>query len=350
MGTQPVRLKQAVRSASGLFGWAPLSHRVGLLLSLSLLSLGVTREAQAYCRTRTCEFPEKDVPCEYDEVTGCSTVGEFLFWRDKCIPFAVDRAGSLADDIAAEDVERLVTRGFEIWSDLSCSAGGSPELAAGSQGRIACGTAEYECSVPEANSNLVMFRDDFVDSLRGLRLGVIALTSVTANLKTGEIIDADIQINSRDEDFEIDGAGGVGVGQRRDLSGVINHELGHLLGLSHSLEPGALMRASYEGTTLPAADDAAGMCAALGRASSDPACDVPELPPDAGCVGSDTSCTVRRAAEDPDGCTCRVGGSVASSPPALLAWGTALVIVAFRCRRFERSTRNARHPMTRPSS
>jgi hypothetical protein len=313
----------------GLSKRAPFSHRVGLLLGLFGF-VGVASDAHAYCRTRTCEFPDKGVSCEYDRATGCSTAGEFLFWRDTCLSFAVDRAGSVTDDIAAADVEQLVASGFEAWSDVTCSGGGSPELAAVSQGRIACGEAEYECNIPEANSNLVMFRDDFVDSLFGLRVGVIALTSVTANLNTGELFDADIEINSRDEDFELETSGGVGVGEPRDLSGVINHELGHLLGLSHSLESGALMRAAYEGTALPHADDSAGICAALGSAAGDPVCDIPALPPDAGCVGNDQSCRSQLAVEAPDGCACRVG---APAKPSLLGCGAAFVFVALRCRR-----------------
>jgi matrixin len=304
------------------------SLRVGLFLGVLAL-VGVAREARAYCRTRTCEFPQKRVPCEFDEATGCSTVGEFVFWKDHCVSFAVDRAGSVADDIAADDVEQLVANGFDAWSHASCSGGGSPQLAAGSQGAIACGEAEYDCDVPEANSNLVMFRDDFVDTLYGLRAGVIAVTTLTANLRTGELFDADIEINSRDEDFSLDASSGVDIGDRRDLRGVINHELGHLLGLSHSFEQKALMRTHYEGTLLPEADDAAGMCAALGRALDDPVCDVPALPPDAGCVGSDTSCRGQLADDERGGCTCHVG---APARPSLLGWSAVFMVVA-SCRR-----------------
>jgi hypothetical protein len=269
----------------------------------------VAPTAHAYCRTRTCEF-RTDVDCRIDR-DGCSTVGEFVYWENQCIPFAIQRDGSDDENISAPELEQLVADGFDTWSSESCPGGGTPVLSAGSQGDIACDAVEYNCNDRAANSNIIMFRDNFANTRVGLRLGVIALTTLTANLVTGELFDADIEINSRDEDFEIDGDGqGVQPDEPRDLRGVVNHELGHLLGLSHTETQGALMRAAYEGTFVPAEDDVSAICAALGRGASDPSCSVATLPAATECLGPDTSCPSQSTTTDEsNGCACELPGA-----------------------------------------
>jgi Matrixin len=296
----------------------PMTDRKRAAAAAALVVGLAAADASAFCRTRTCQLSDK-IPCPLDDLSGCYTSGSEVYWGNTCISYALQRDGSLALGITAEQVAPLVDEAFRAWSDVSCARGGSPPLSARSQGSIACDAVEFNCDVIEDNSNLIVFRDEFVDR-REFRFGVIALTTLTANVKSGEIFDADIEINSRDEEFVL---GPPPPGSfARDLQGVLNHEIGHLLGLSHPNVRGALMYFNYQGSLLPAEDDIAGICDALGGAANDPECSVVELPPDAGCVGSNGACSSQTKTVYPgsNGCACQVGSNVAGRGAGWLGW------------------------------
>lgn len=65
----------------------------------------------------------------------------------------------------------------------------------------------------------------------------IALTTVTSNKNTGEILDADMEINAVNHKFadvEADGSKHMSVASLHDLQNTITHELGHLIGIDHN--------------------------------------------------------------------------------------------------------------------
>ena len=88
------------------------------------------------------------------------------------------------------------------------------------------------------NRNMVLFRDSVWPHTDN-EDGVIALTTTTFNHVTGEIFDADIEFNLSNPDitFTTDDTGS----QDTDLMNTASHEIGHLIGLSHSDDGNATM-------------------------------------------------------------------------------------------------------------
>lgn len=273
------------------------------LLSCALV-LTSSFTASAYCRTHTCEFDGRQV-CDVDPETGCGSGGELARWDSDCITFAVQVDGSDDENITAERLRQLVSAGFRSWSDGDCDGAGprvlTPSLAAVYRGETACDQVEYNCG--EQNDNIVMFRDDSST----LAANTIALSTIIANLRTGEILDVDIEINSRDFDFYISPVDEPQTGEQ-DLRLVLNHELGHLLGLSHSMSPAALMRAEYgDSSPLPAQDDVNGMCNVFVTSEEDPRCPVEPIEGEGVCVGIDGVCPGAVASTKRSGCSFQAG-------------------------------------------
>ena len=145
-----------------------------------------------------------------------------------------------------------------------------------------------------------MFRDGFA----GLSASTIALSTIIANLNTGEILDVDIEINSRNFNFDVDGGSALPGAQNLRL--VLNHELGHMLGLSHSEEPGSLMQAEYDSDSpLPGPDDMAGMCSIFSPSDTDPSCSAEPIQGRGQCVGDDGTCSPGVLRQEAGGCSLR---------------------------------------------
>jgi Matrixin len=274
------------------------------VLCLALFASALPRTARAFCQTHTCEFSGTQM-CTWDAAAGCYTGGAVAHWGTSCIDYAVQLDGSKQENIPATALAGLLKDGFQIWSDAVCGPGLSPELTASYRGLTSCTQVEFNCEAGPDNDHIVMFRDARSD----LPPSTIALSTIIANTNTGEILDVDIEINSHDFDFYLndsdvaprDRASGGSDGAH-DLRLVLNHEIGHFLGLSHSLEQGALMRAAYDGFDRnPARDDIAGICKSLKQSRTDPVCSVEPSPGE--CVGTDTSCPPGVQRVEQSGCS-----------------------------------------------
>jgi hypothetical protein len=217
------------------------------LIGLALLCLAGS--ASAYCRTTTCEPGE----CEIDPACSfCLIGGKKLYWPRGCVSFSVQETGSKLG-IDAETTRQKVSAAFAQWIGVSCGSG-RPSIMVYDLGFVSCDRQEY--NQDEGNANIWLYRNDGWPYAGAAT--TLALTTLTYNVETGEIFDADVEINSNNELTTSDTDVGA------DLESIIVHEAGHFLGLSHTCDEQATMYWHYlpgetEMRSLEA-DDIAGIC------------------------------------------------------------------------------------------
>jgi hypothetical protein len=232
------------------------------LVGIALLSAAGT--ARAYCRAKVCDtIPAYDdiwqtVPdpeCTRDDF-GCQLEGPPLFWPATCISFTVQKDGSVSDGIDFELAGSVIERAFVTWQEADCS-GAPPSLVVKNLGAVSCAKREYNATQP--NANIFMFRDREWPHKNALT--TIAFTTLSYNTETGEIYNADVEVNSFQHELTVSDEPGT---VATDLLAVMTHEVGHFLGLSHTRERTATMWWDYttgqtEQRTLEA-DDVDGIC------------------------------------------------------------------------------------------
>jgi hypothetical protein len=122
--------------------------------------------------------------------------------------------------VTLDQATSLAAQAFAAWSGARCSGGGSPSINAVDEGPVSCSMVQYNDAGP--NQHVIVFRDDgwpYQDSSN-----VLGLTTLTVSNTTGEIYDADMEINSHDFTFSVGGkpvAGGDAGTDSFDLLGII---------------------------------------------------------------------------------------------------------------------------------
>jgi hypothetical protein len=257
----------------------------------------------------------KKEDCLIDSQTGCNVGGKALYWASSVVSFDVQQDGSKRQDISADQLSTVVTNAFQRWVNAVCDDGNHPSISLANFGKVECAKPEYNKTQP--NQNVITFHDGEWP-YKNTGAETLALTTVFFNPDTGEIYDANIELNSYDANFVI-GASHADA-DHDDLNAVLTHEIGHFLGLSHSSVGDATMYQSYQlGMTTLEDDDVAAICASLphDRVPADPGTP-PGLPRHGfsrECGKPDTSC-----------CASTIGGNTpASGPLALWAFGLGLV-------------------------
>jgi MYXO-CTERM domain-containing protein len=212
--------------------------------------------------------------CTWDS-DGCATAGKFLFWPSSCAWFGVQQDGSPKRKVPYAEAHDAIANAFVKWGKAKCS-GGTPSFAMDDTDDM-CGGPPV-CNVHEfhkdtANASVWMFRDDGWPYVGATT--TIALTTLSVEIKSGRIFDADVEINSFGTDITTSDTNVVA-----DLDSIVTHEAGHYLGLAHSPDPESTMYASYSPASVSirslSPDDEAAICAAYPPKSTPTECGPPE--------------------------------------------------------------------------
>jgi MYXO-CTERM domain-containing protein len=269
----------------------------------SSLSIFIALDANAFCRTTTTTESSGFNP----STMGCWVQGTPLAWHARDVDYVISAAASR--QVALADAQRVIAAAFAKWSAAPCSSTDTtkhPSITVHDKGTVNnastdCGLVQCDPTVHDTE-HVVVFRDDaWPHNDPG---NTLALTTVTFGVNSGEIFDADMEINTFNKTISTAAQAPAGA---YDLETVVTHEAGHFLGMAHSDDAAAVMYMSYvPGRSTLTADDDLAVCTVY--------------PPDAPTKA---------------GCSCDAGAS-SSSAPAVAA--SALVLAALRRRRVRRAT------------
>ncbi|HEX7477148.1 MAG TPA: matrixin family metalloprotease [Polyangiales bacterium] len=242
--------------------------------------------------------------------SACASDGTPLVWKRQCISYSVaPRSHSTTPTLG--ELRDLVDRSFRTWSDVTCSGQPLALSLAQSAELSMCDKPEYNATA--GNANTVLFVTDW--QARKLPAEAFGLTMVWHDSRTGEIVDADMQLNET--------LGTLAICKQRcaqaevDLQNIITHEAGHFLGLGHSQERTACMFGqALVGETSKrflSLDDETGICATYAQLSQ-PKCAVSDYAPENGF--SATCATLTAPQQQAQSCSCHTLGAERRAPRA----------------------------------
>ena len=272
----------------------------------------------AWCRTLNAESPR----CTLDDYTEEEITANGLVdleWLRDCVAMSYYPEGAALDQDTVLDV---LDRSVTVWNGVRCDGTRQPFSLAITEEFSEC--AENQVLFGRGNVNTLAWLSEGWQSERGYDRDALAVTLATSTRDSGEILDADMFLNSEYWDWADCPA--TGCSDEVDLMNTVVHELGHVLGLGHTLaDRNATMWASAAIGTVNkrslAADDVAGLCAIYPTQTVDPECSYAPL------GGFDPSCG------ENEGCYCAAPGATRSTGGTWYAIFLALGGIALLRRR-----------------
>jgi Matrixin len=246
--------------------------RAGCCVAAIAVSVLVAVEARAFCRTMTCPLPPDFSPqpdaCVPDDFASyCASLQPSakplpVWWRNACVGYDIQQDAS--SQVPYATAAQMFAAAFTKWTttvcpDSSADAGAAPSrvsIDVRDLGPVACGEVQYNSN--QGNQHVIIFHDDVWP--HNDANNTLGLTTVTYDPDTGEIYDADMEINATVPLTLTDPVPADGY----DFQSIITHECGHFLGMAHSGDDRATMFAHYaQGSTYMRVltdDDVSGIC------------------------------------------------------------------------------------------
>lgn len=239
---------------------APASELRVAVLAVLAASWLAPAHANAYCRTRVDSTKAKrDGDPPTDETNLCYGTGPEIYWLNRCISYELYPS---ANKVSLDDARAVLSAAFAKWTQTSCALadepGKNPNARISIDVRDLGSTTCAKAGNPEdkeqsgynkegPNQNVIIFRDETwpyekANAPQSDSSRTLGLTTVTYEPRTGEIRDADMELNTFDSPVKVRDIGASDY----DLASIVTHEAGHFLGIAHSNDTTSTMYFEYQ--------------------------------------------------------------------------------------------------------
>lgn len=270
-------------------------------------------------------------------------------WQSRCIPYAINSDSSTL--FSGAEAKLLVKQSFDQWASANNACTDLTFKDVGSTTQLGDFSAFPDQAADERNTIAAVEDSRQVDQYFG-DPHLLAITLTHFFQPTGEILDADILLNSKTFNFDdiTDPVACRGGSMAFDLRNTLVHELGHLIGFDHVRVESATMFFSADACETNKRDldqdDKDGLCTVYPKGLPSQTCVPPQSYAPSGIDPSPWRNPCDRQIggdQDPGGCSCRTRAA-ATDHGARAFWLLAVVALVARVRA---SGRRSARPLRR---